>query len=104
MSTKYPKGSAGAAESKQNKIFFILVVIAAIAILALEFIIPNILRDEVKQSSRFAQIVGGIFSSAVPGFFLYKAVMAGEEGSSGWTLAAAGSLVVGLLIAASGGL
>ena len=62
MATKWRPGSAGEKEARQNKVIVAFLVIVALGIFALEFLIPNMIRDNVRAAgaaSIWWNILGG---------------------------------------------
>ncbi len=58
------KGSAGEKEAKQNKVIVAFLVIVALGVLALEFLIPSIIRDNVKAAPTWLNVIGGLLTAA----------------------------------------
>lgn len=68
MATKWPKGSAGEKEAKQNKVIAGFLIVVTILALLLEFVIPSELRDNVKAAPAWLNVLGGLLTagSAAP--------------------------------------
>lgn len=68
MTTKWRPGSAGEKEAKQNKVIVTFLVIVSLLILAVLFLIPSEVRDNVKATPTWLNIIGGLLvaGSAVP--------------------------------------
>jgi drug/metabolite transporter (DMT)-like permease len=65
MATKWRPGSAGEKEAKQNKVIVAFLVIVALGVFALEFLIPNVINDNVRaagSASIWWNIFGGAFT------------------------------------------
>lgn len=99
MATKYRPGSAGAKEQKEAKVMYWFFGAITVAALLLEFVIPSILRDNVKAATTAWNVIGGILTAAsfVP---IVKAQSAGEEGAKGYTIAWGVLLALGFMCAA----
>lgn len=99
MATKYRPGSAGEKEQKEAKAMYVVFGIITLLVLALEFIIPSELRDNVKAATTAWNLLGGVltFSSFVP---IVKAQTAGEEGSWGYSIAWGVLLALGIFCSA----
>lgn len=102
MATKWRPGSAGEQEQKEARVIGVFVSLISLLCLALIFIIPSEYREAVKQTSKALNIVGAILvaGSIIP---IIKA-MSSQDGVESHIKWWAGSLALGLFLAACQGL
>jgi drug/metabolite transporter (DMT)-like permease len=102
MATKWRPGSAGEKEQKEARVIGVFVSLISLLCLALIFVIPTEYREAVKQTSKALNILGAILvaGSVIP---IIKGLTSqdGVEGHIKWW---AGSLALGLFLAACQGL
>lgn len=86
---KYPKGSMGEAEQKEGRIIAIVFGVISVLVLALLFVIPSQLRDNVKAAPGWLNFIGGLLVIGSFGTVLYPLVTGADSTNTGkvWAVA-----------------
>jgi hypothetical protein len=81
---KWRPGSAGEKEAKEQKVIMVFLAVISILILLTLFVFPSELRDNVKASPLWMNIVGGLMVAG-SGAPIIRSFTAGEEGVRNYT-------------------
>ena len=94
--SEYRKGSAGAAEEKQNRMMLIAFAVITVLVLGLEFVIPNDIKTSVMDASVIFRVLGGIVTAAswLPIYLGTRTPEDTKKYAIAWII----TLVLGLLI------
>lgn len=101
--TNWRPGSAGEREQKEARLIGLFTIVVSVVCLALIWVIPSMYQDAVQVTALGLNVLGSLLVafSVVPVILSTKA---GEEGVQGYIYWWAGSLALGLMIAACQGL